>query len=243
MVQDQTTEQLIERGGSAYTRHAYLEALGILEEVVRREPLFADVHNLIGLCTSLLGRPDDALAAFDRAIKINPVYIEAHLNRAITLNDLGRYDEANESFQRASEADGEDGGGRFPTALMAELARKHEELGDLYTRGDALQAAAEQYRRACEIRPRFADIRNKFARTLLELGDRDAAIEEFRSILDLNPAFAEARANLGLALHRSGDLGAAEAEWERCRSQQPSNAQVESYLGMLFRQREAATGE
>jgi tetratricopeptide (TPR) repeat protein len=107
-----TTEQLIARGKEAYGRSAYLAALEDLEEVVRREPRFADVHNVIGLCLSLTGRPDAAVEAFDRAVAVNPRYVEAHLNRAITLNDLGRLDEAREAFASAASSD-EDRSGRF----------------------------------------------------------------------------------------------------------------------------------
>ena len=237
MAQELTTEQLIARGREAYARNALLAALEDFQEVVRREPRFADVHNLVGLCLSLLGRPEEAVEAFDRATGVNPRYVEAHVNRAITLNDLGRLDEARESFERAADADGS-AGGRFPGAVAARLANKHAELGDLYAEASALEEAEEQFRRACEIRPRFLDIRNKLGRTLLDLGRMREGVAELRAVLDANPSFTGARANLGLALYRAGDLDGAEAEWERCLAQQPGSAQVGGYLGMLRRQRE-----
>ncbi len=235
---DPTTEQLIARGKEAYGRSAYLAALEDLEEVVRREPRFADVHNVIGLCLSLTGRPDAAVEAFDRALAVNPRYVEAHLNRAITLNDLGRLDEAREAFANAASSD-EDRSGRFSSTVSALLANRHAELGDLYAEAGSLPEAEEQYRRACEIRPRFLDLRNKLARTLMELARLDDAVAELRAVLEVNPAFAAARTNLGLALYRAGDLEGAEAEWERCLAQQPGNAQVSGYLGMIRRQRGA----
>lgn len=238
MAPDPTVEQLIARGREAYARNAYLAALEDFQEVVRREPRFADVHNLLGLCLSLLGRPEEAVEAFERAVGVNPRYVEAHLNRAITLNDLGRLDEARESFERAARADDSEGE-RFPGAVSARLANKHAELGDLYAGADALAEAEEQYRRACAIRPRFLDIRNKLARTLLDLGRPQESAAELRAVLESNPSFTGARANLGLALYRMGDPDSAEAEWERCLAQQPGSAQVSGYLGMLRRQRGA----
>ncbi len=237
MAQDPTTDQLISRGKEAFSRNAYLAALEDFEEVVRREPGFADVHNLLGLCLSLLGRPDAAVESFDRAVGVNPGYVEAHLNRALTLNDLGRLDEARESFERAAGAD-HSAAGPFPGAVSARLANKHAELGDLYAEAGALVEAAEQYRHACRIRPRFLDLRNRLGRTLVDLGRTDEGAAELRAVLEANPSFTGARANLGLALYRSGDLPGAEAEWERCMAQQPGNAQVVGYLGMLRRQRE-----
>jgi tetratricopeptide (TPR) repeat protein len=236
---DHSTEQLLARAQEAVARSAYFAALEDLDEVARREPTFADVHNLIGLCRSLLGQPELALTAFERATELNPGYVEAHLNRAITLNDLGRYDEAREQFEQASDADEEKGGGPYPSALAARLANMHAQLGDLYAEGGALDEAVRQYRTAKEIRPRFIDIRNKLGRALIEHGALDEAVDELESILEINPGFIGARANLGLARYRSGDHGAAEAEWKRCLVQQPENAQVQSFLGMLRRAREA----
>ena len=236
---DPTVEQQIARAKEAFARNAYVAALEDLQAVAERHPNFADIQNLMGLCLSLLGRPEEALQAFDRATQLNPGYVEAHLNRAITLNDLGRLDEARESFQRASEADEEKtGGGRFTSAAAARLANKHLELGDLYAEAGAPEEALEQYSRASALRPQFVDIRNRRGRTLVDLGRLGEAIDELRGILEVNPNFGAARANLGLALYRAGRTDEAEAEWRRCLAQQPDNAQVASYLGMLERQKE-----
>ena len=229
------TEQLIARAKEAFARDAYLPALEDLEEVLRRAPHYADVYHLAGLCRALLGRPEDALEAFTHATELNPGYVEAHLSRAILLGDLGRYDEAQAAYERAAAADAEKGGGRFPSSVAAQLANKHQELGDLYAGVGALREAVEQYTRAVVLRPRFVDIRNKLARCLVELGDVDAAVEELRRVLEVNPAFVAARANLRLALQRRGESGRARAEWQRCLEQQPENAQVQAYLTLLER--------
>src|SRR5690606_19698816 len=236
MAEDVDTQELLARARAAFGRDAYLAALADLQEVARREPFFADVHNLIGLCLALLGRPEEAVGAFDRAVGINPRYVEAHVNRAITLNELGRYAEARSSFERAAEADVEEGVRGFPSALAARLANKHLELGDLYAEGGALAEAAEQYRRGCEIRPRFVDIRGRLGRALIELGEVGAAVRELREVVGANPSFLAARMDLGLALHRAGDAAAAREQWERCLAQQPGNAQAQAYLAMLERE-------
>src|SRR4051794_15874919 len=167
MALDPAVEQMIARAKESFARGAYVAALEDLQPVAERHPGFADVQNLIGLCLSLSGRPDEALAAFARATELNAGYVEAHLNRAITLNDLGRTDEARESFQRAAEADEEKtGGGRFSSAAAARIANLHAELGDTYAAAGASEEALEEYRKAAALRPQFMDIRNKLARTL-----------------------------------------------------------------------------
>ena len=233
MSESNPTERLIARGRDAYARAEYAAAVADLREVVRRQPRFADVHHLLGVCLALIGRPLEALEAFDRAIDINPRYVEALINRAITLYELGRYDDARHSFEFASEADLEEGVGRFPSVLATRLAQGHAELAALYQQAGELNEAVAQLRRAVELRPRFADIRNRLARTLIDSGDPDAAIRELEQILQVNPNFSSARINLGLAWYRSGDPEAARREWEKCLAQRPEDPQVLGYVRML----------
>jgi tetratricopeptide (TPR) repeat protein len=240
MYSELTTTQLIERGQSAYQSGQHALALAYYREVVRREPGYADIHNLVGICLSLCGETDAALEAFQVAVSLNPRYVEALLNQAITLQDLGRYTEGQVAYEAASEADVEEGVGRFPAVLAGRLANKLMEVGDLYLEGGALTEAVEQFRRALELRPRFADIRNRLGRTLLEMGNGEAAVREFDRTLQINPGFLEARINLGLAWYRMGDPDRARQEWRRCEEQRPGNAQVASYLGMLERGAEAS---
>lgn len=238
-----SVEQRVARGKEALARGQYLSALADLEAAAAQRPAFADVQNLMGLCLSMVGRPEEALDAFARAVEVNPEYVEAHVNRAITLNDLGRTDEAAVSFQRAAEADeAKGGGGRFGSAAAARLANLHQDLGDLYAEAGGVDEAMAEYRKALVLRPQFLDIRNKLGRLLVEVGRHDEAVAELRGVVEARPSFAAARANLGLALYRAGRVEEAGAEWRRTLEQNPGNAQVSSYLGMLERQREGAAG-
>jgi lipoprotein NlpI len=230
------TDQLIARGKAALAVHDHVTALACFETVSAREPKFADIHNFCGLCKSMLGRPEAAIEAFDRALDLNSGYLEAHINRALVLNELGRYEEAQLSFQLGSEAAEDAITSRYPPGIGARLANMRSEIGDVYAAGGFLSEAAEEYRRACEIRPLFVDIRNKLARTLIELGILEGAVRELRSVLAINPAYTEARANLGLALFHCGEEEAARAEWEICSMNAPDDPQVRAYLSLLDRE-------
>lgn len=233
MIEDLSIEQLLQKGREAYERDDCKAALRYLRVAERRAPAYADVHNMVGLCLNLLGDPEAAVESFDRAVRLNGRYTEALVNRALTLQELGRYDEAEQSFQLAAESDVEEGVARFPAMLAARIANRHAEVGDLYAAGGALEEAAEQYRRALEIRPRFADIRNRLGRTLIELGRPESAVQALEEALRVNPGFLEARINLGLARLRAGDRDGARREWLRCRDSDPGNAQVRTFLAML----------
>lgn len=232
-------KELIERGRRSYERGDYVAALADFREVLSRHPQFADIRHLAGLCLSFLGQSEAALEEFDRALTLNDQYVEAHLNRALVLNDLGRFDEARTAFERAGYYEYAVAG-RFPAAITARLANKHAEIGDLYQEAGAPTEAAAQYRRALELRPKFHDIRNKLAQSLLQLGDLEGAIRELEIALEGNPRFVPARLNLGLAHLRAGRRDAARREWHTCREHEANNPQVRAYLALVERDEQAA---
>lgn len=234
-------KELIERGRRSYERGDYVAALADFREVLTRHPQFADIRHLAGLCLSFLGQPEAALEEFDRALSLNDQYVEAHLNRALVLNDMGRFDEARSAFERAGYYEYAVAG-RFPAAITARLANKHAEVGDLYQEAGAPTEASAQYRRALELRPKFHDIRNKLAQSLLQLGDLEGAVRELETALEGNPRFVPARLNLGLAHLRAGRRDAAKREWQTCREHESNNPQVRAYLALVDRD-EAPTGD
>ena len=227
--------QQIIRAKHAFDRQDYAAALADFQEVLVRNPRFADIRQLTGLCLSFLGHAEAALAEFDHAIALNPGYIEAYINRAITLNELGRFEEARESFAQAAALETESKG-PYPSTASARIANAHASLGDLYRESNVLEEAARQYKRALEIRDHFHDIRLRLAQVLLQLDQPAEAAGELRKVLEVNPRFYAARMDLGLALFRLGEREAALREWEIVHEQEPSNAQVRAYIAMLERQ-------
>lgn len=224
--------RLILAAREAYERRDYQDALTSLQAVVEDNPHFADVRNLMGLCLSFLGRPEEAIEQFDRALEANECYIEALLNRAITLNELGRFDEARTTFDQAGDCEQRDST-RFPASVSARIANAYLQVGELYMAASAPVEAAAEFRRALDLRPHFHDIRNRLGEALLQTGALDEARTEFERVLDGNDRFVRARLNLGLVLYRSGDAGAARAQWLECLEQDSANPQARAYLRLV----------
>jgi len=232
MIMEHRIHDLIERGKRSYDRGDYVAALADFREVLAANPRYADIRHLSGLCLSFLGQTESALEEFDRALAINDQYVEAHLNRALMLNELGRFEEARQAFEKAGYYEYAVAG-RFPAAITARLANAHANVGDLYQEAGAPMEAAVQYRRALELRPRFHDIRNKLAQSLLQLGDLDGAEEQLQTALAGNPRYVPARLNLGLVHFRRGRVDDARGAWKECGEVEPNNPQVRAYLSML----------
>jgi len=223
---------IVARGVSAWERDDFEAALETFLGVLAEHPYFADVHNKAGLCLAMLGRPEEALAHFEKAVAQNPSYAEAHLNRAIVLNDLGRHDEAAAAFNRAGELERRDSP-VFPSEVGNRIAVTHAQLGDLYLVANHPERAIEHYRSALEVRPRFMDIRSKYAEALIELGELDHAMDELTLILDARPTFVGARIRLGVVLHRLGRDAEAAAQWERCLEDEPTDMRARAYLASV----------
>ncbi len=225
-------QDLITRGVSAWEREDYESALMAFVEVLQNEPGFADIHNKAGLCLAMLDRPEEALDHFDAALALNPSYAEAHLNRGIILNELGRHEEARDALDKAEELDTRDSPA-FPSDVGNRIAVTHAQLGDLYLVADHPREAAEHYAAALAVRPRFMDIRTKFAESLLELGEVERARGELEMILEARPSFVGARLRLGIVRHRLGDDEGAIEEWRRCAVDDPDDMRPRAYLASV----------
>jgi len=223
---------IVARGVSAWERDDFASALETFLGVLAEHPYFADVHNKAGLCLAMLGRLEEALAHFEKAVEQNSSYAEAHLNRAIVLNDLGRHDEAVVAFHRAGELDRRDSR-TFPSEVGNRIAVTHAQLGDLYLVADHPQRAITNYRAALEVRPRFMDIRSKYAEALIEVGDLETAKDELTLILESRPSFVGARVRLGVVLHRLGKDAEAAKQWERCLEDDPTDMRARAYLASI----------
>lgn len=230
-------EPLINQARERFALQDYYGAIHLLEDVVKGGKQFADAHHLLGLSFALLGQPQRALAHFEQALELNPRYIEAHIHRGILLNDLGRTEEATQAFRTAAAHNIRHPSG-FPSHVAASLANHHALLGSAYAESGAIELAIEQYYRAVELGPSFADIRYRLARVLLESGDALAAREELERVVKDRPNFVDALASLGLARYLSGDVAGAEQVWRECLVERPKNARVEAYLAMLERNTE-----
>jgi tetratricopeptide (TPR) repeat protein len=217
----------------------YHGVIFLLTEAEQEGTPYADALNLLGLSLAMLGRRNEALAAFERALQRNPSYIEALLNRAIVLNDLGRVEEAREGFAQASALGRPDATG-FPVVVANRLANSHAALGDEYRAAGALGEAVAQYRRALELRPGFADIRLALGRALLDQRDYAAAAAELDEALRLHEGWLDALLLRGLAAYLQGDLQGAGAVWERAAERHPEEPRLEIYRAMLARRLDSA---
>lgn len=97
-----------------------------------------------------------------------------------------------------------------------------------------LERAAEAYRRAIEIEPRYAEAHANLGVVLARLGQYDEAVACYERALRFNPQLNAARLNLGLAQYRAGALTAAVETLKAAYAADPSLLQARQLLGLVL---------
>lgn len=230
---------LVARARERFAVRDYHGAVLLLREAIVEGMAYADAQNMLGLSLALVGRQDEAIAAFDAALALNPRYVEAHLNRAVLLNDMGRLTEARAAFETAEHLGKPDETG-FPVMVANRLANAHAALAHDYRAAGALDEAVAQYERALQLRPGYADVRLALARALTERGRHREAAEQLEEVLRIRPDWLDAMLLRGLTAYLQGDLPGADRVWTAAGERHPEEPRVEIYRSMLARRRDDA---
>jgi len=225
-------KEIYDRGVELFERGQYAEAEGLLREVVRRRPNYADVLNKLGIIANLSGRLEEAAAFFERSVSINPAYTEAVLNLTITYNEMGRTDRAWELFteftRRTVEAPG-----RLDPFAAGKIANEHFRLGNIYLDFGFADVAIGEYRKALALRPDFPDILTKLGIALRDKRRYDEAISQLTRAKEVNSHYAPAMVQLGLTYYMKGLSALAFQEWEDALRKIPGQREARSFLNML----------
>ena len=111
--------------------------------------------------------------------------------------------------------------------LFQAHARAGEELLALRN----IEPALAELRKAAEIDPSNARLRNEIAVALVSINEVPSAIKEFREVVRQMPDSAQAHANLGALLSRSGNTQEGNAELRKAVQLQPQDAALRITLG------------
>jgi predicted TPR repeat methyltransferase len=184
----------VSRAYEQYKAGRLSDARAILDAVLRRQPDYADAHDLSGLIALAEGDAEAASAALARAADLDP--------RPERLNDLGaalcqagRPDAAAEAFRRALTID-------------PAYARAWTNLAACLLDMDALPEAGAALDRAEALGANLSTQRNR-AQWLKAMGRSKESVALLRPIVDSRPDDLDLRLDLALAEEASGDLQAA----------------------------------
>ena len=129
---DHTANTLFEQAMSVFRRSDYQSSLGLLDQVIEREPGHKLALTTRGAAELKLNRPDAAIESFNRSIEIDPTYARAYHMRGLALESKGDSRAALDDFAKAIELNPEYGAAYHSRAnLYAKLGENELATDDI----------------------------------------------------------------------------------------------------------------
>ena len=111
------------------------EAVGQLQEILRRDPKFASAHYSLAVLLLANGQTDLAIERFAAAVRYEPTYLQARLQLANALRSRGRLDAAREQYAAAIGLDPRVAEARFGEAVSLAGLGRFGEARDRFAEG------------------------------------------------------------------------------------------------------------
>jgi tetratricopeptide (TPR) repeat protein len=229
---DERIKELLARGREHYQKREFDKADYILREVIEHADSFADVYDMLGIIAHSRGDLHAAARYFERATTLNPSYTDALLNLAVTYNDLGRYEAARQIHSKVRRL-GNAGPVQIDPFARGKIANMHADIGQAYAEAGIVHEAIEQYLKAVNLCPTFADLRTRLGNLYRDAGDLQRAREQYEGAKSANPRYVQARLLLGVTLFSLGDSAGALHEWREVLVDDPENKSAQMYVRML----------
>ena len=120
------------------------------------------------------------------------------------------------------------------TAQVAPSGQQiHNNLGDVYARQGDLNRAVEEFKKAIEINPNYADAYHNLGNTYQQMGQFDLAVENYQKALSINPNLWQSYENMASISFDAGDLQAALGDIKKALEIDPQNPQLQNNLKVI----------
>lgn len=110
----------------------------------------------------------------------------------------------------------------------------HNNLGDVYGRRGDKKKALEEFKKAIELRPNYADAYHNLANTYKELGEINQAIDSYQKAISFNPVLWQSYQNLAAIYFEKGQYDLAEKNIKKAISVNPKELNLVNILGIVY---------
>jgi tetratricopeptide (TPR) repeat protein len=119
----------------------------------------------------------------------------------------------------------------FATAAIAPSGQQiHNNLGDVYARQGDLSKAAEEFKKAIEINPNYADAWHNLGNTYGQMKQTDLAIESYKKALIINPTLWQSYQNLAAIYFDLGQFDLATENLKKALEINPGNQNLQAVM-------------
>ena len=171
---------------ATYLRNeVYGDKIRMWEEIAKRFPASAAVHNNLGAAYQGRNMPDKAIEHYLIAIKLKPDYAEAHNNLGAAYQGRNMPDKAIEHYLIAIK-------------LKPDYAEAHNNLGAAYQGRNMPDKAIEHYLIAIKLKPDFVETHYNLGFVYFKTGQMENARRELITSLKIKPDDQQAQQLLEL---------------------------------------------
>jgi tetratricopeptide (TPR) repeat protein len=212
-----TIAEMLAQAASFHQRGALPRAELLYRQVLQVDPAQADALHLLGVLTTQLGKPGQAVVYLQQALSVKPQIRGIHASLGLALQAAGKLEEAVASYRQA-------------LALQPD-AQTHNNLGSALRDLGRPEEAIASFRQAARLNPALAETHNNLGSVLCDLGQTAEAIACCREAVRLRPDYARAHCNLGNALQAQGQSAEAAACYREAVRLKPDYAEAHNNLG------------
>jgi tetratricopeptide (TPR) repeat protein len=173
----------LKRANSFRASGQYMEAKGILSDLIERFPKNEAGLNALGQVCMEMNAWDEAESWYDRAIQTFPDKAILYKNLADAQTELGKLAQAKANYDKA-------------IAIDPRFFQAHANLGNLLLRENDAKDAIEHFLQAVMLRPEIAELHDSLGCAFAKIGIKHMARAAFLQALKLNPNLATAHYNL-----------------------------------------------
>ncbi len=228
-------EMLINAGLTAFDAADYAQAYAFFEmavEAASEEEQKSGARTFRANALDMLGRYDEAVAAYEEVIAETPEWWEAHANLGICHARNGRPERAEAAFRRGLEDC--PGSPEIRDELAAHLLAERKDLQEaLRLSEEAVALGRDEIRHL-----------HTLGEVRLSLGDESGAAEAYHAMLALDPENPEAHLEIGLLHEVRGEVREAEEHFVESLKSDPANPRtLYSYASLYYAADDLETAE